>query len=64
MDDSQREDRSEEPTITFDNGAVLTKAEDDEYVRRQLAWLESLPPLTPADGSLYDYWLHCTDEGR
>ena len=37
MDDSQREDRSEEPTITFDNGAALTKAEYDECVRRQLA---------------------------
>ena len=53
----------EEPTITFDNGVTLTMSQYEEYIERQLEWLESLPPNTPADGPLYDYWLHHTDEG-
>ena len=51
---AERTSGMNEQTITFDNGAVPTKSEYDEYIKRQLAWLDGLPPLTPEDGDVYD----------
>ena len=48
-------------TVTFDDGTTLTLKEYDEYIGRQLKWVESLPPITPEDGPLYEWWVHRHD---
>lgn len=48
-------------TVTFDDGTTLTLDEYDEYIGRQLKWVESLPPITPEDGPLYEWWVHRHD---
>ena len=48
-------DAPEEPTITFDNGVTLTMSQYEEYIEQQLAWIESLPPITP-DSPFYKAW--------
>lgn len=59
MNDPQTEgvpnDAPEEPTITFDNGVTLTMSQYEEYIEQQLAWIESLPPITP-DSPFYKAW--------
>lgn len=54
---AKQETGAEELTVTFDDGVTLTLSQYDEYIGRQLEWLESLPPITPEDGELYDYWM-------
>ena len=48
-------------TVTFDDGTTLTLKEYDEYIGRQIEWVESLPPITPEDGPLYEWWVHRHD---
>ena len=48
-------------TVTFDDGTTLTLKEYDEYIGRQLKWVESLPPIMPEDGPLYEWWVHRHD---
>ena len=55
MSDPQPENESEEPTITFDSGTTLTMSEYEDYIEQQLAWLDSLPPITP-DSPWYKIW--------
>ena len=58
MNDPQAEGAPEEPTITFEGeeGPVtLTMSQYEEYIEQQLAWLESLPPITP-DSPFYTVW--------
>ena len=47
MDETEHESQPKEPTITFDNGVTLTLSQYNEYIEQQLAWLESLPPISP-----------------
>ena len=55
MDETEHESQPKEPTITFDNGVTLTLSQYDEYIEQQLAWLESLPPISP-DSPWYGEW--------
>lgn len=48
-------DPPSEPTITFDNGVTLTRSQYDEYIEQQLAWVESLPPISP-NNPWYEEW--------
>lgn len=58
---SGRSEDTGDLTVTFDDGTTLTLDEYDEYIGRQIEWVESLPPITPEDGPLYEWWVHRHD---
>ena len=52
---SGRSNEMNEQTITFDTGTTLTMDEYNDYIEQQLAWIDSLPPITP-DSPWYKMW--------